>query len=83
MCIRDRFVEDAARGTAVTLLAALDDTVTGMGARRLRAWILRPQVDRAEIEMRLDAVGEFAAQTVLREEIRRCLLYTSIPAAPC
>ncbi|MGC1186580.1 MAG: DNA mismatch repair protein MutS [Candidatus Acidiferrales bacterium] len=66
------FAEDAARaGTAVTLLAALDDTVTGMGARRLRGWILRPQVDRAEIEMRLDAVGELIAQTVLREEIRR------------
>ncbi len=27
------FMEDAARGAAVTLLAALDDTVTGMGAR--------------------------------------------------
>jgi DNA mismatch repair protein MutS len=65
------FAEDAARGTAVTLLAALDDTVTGMGARRLRAWILRPQIDRAEIAMRLDAVGQLVAQTVLREEIRR------------
>ena len=45
------FVEDAARGTAVTLLAALDDTVTGMGARRLRAWILRPQVDLSLIHI--------------------------------
>jgi len=67
------FVEDAGRGSAVTLLAALDETVTGMGARRLRAWILRPHVDRAEIEMRLDAVGELIAATVLREEIRRDL----------
>ena len=67
------FAEDAARGSAVTLLATLDETVTGMGARRLRAWILRPQVDRAEIEMRLDAVAELVVQTVLREEIRRDL----------
>jgi len=67
------FAEDAARGSAITLLAALDDTVTGMGARRLRAWILRPQVDRLEIELRLDAVGELVAHTVLREEIRRDL----------
>jgi DNA mismatch repair protein MutS len=67
------FSEDAVRGAAVTLFAALDETSTVMGARKLRGWILRPEVDRAEIEARLDAVAEFAAQTVLREEIRRDL----------
>jgi DNA mismatch repair protein MutS len=65
------FAEEAARGQATTLLAALDETSTGMGARLLRSWILRPQVNRAEIEERLNAVAEFAAHTVLREEIRR------------
>jgi len=55
------------------LLSALDETVTGMGARLLRAWILRPSVDLAEIEERLDAVSELKAHTVVREEIRKDL----------
>ena len=67
------FFEDGARGAAPTLLSALDETSTGMGARLLRQWILRPQVDRAEIEARLDAVQELRNHTVLREEIRHDL----------
>ena len=67
------FAEDAGRGGALTLLAALDETATGMGARLLRQWILRPQVNRDEIEARLDAVAELKAHTVLREEIRHDL----------
>jgi DNA mismatch repair protein MutS len=54
-----------------TLVSALDETATGMGARLLRGWILRPSVDRREIDARLDAVEELAAGTVLREELRR------------
>ncbi len=64
------FVEETARGQPTTLFAALDETSTGMGARLLRAWILRPQIARQEIEQRLDAVGELKSHTVLREEIR-------------
>jgi len=67
------FSEDGARGKAATLLAALDETSTSMGARLLRSWILRPQVARQEIEQRLDAVAELLAHTVLREEIRNVL----------
>lgn len=68
------FAEDAGRGAAAaTLLAALDETVTGMGARLLRQWILRPQVKRDEIEARLDAVTELKTHTVLREEVRHNL----------
>ncbi|MBZ5697964.1 MAG: DNA mismatch repair protein MutS [Acidobacteriia bacterium] len=67
------FAEDAGRGGALTLLAALDETATGMGARLLRQWILRPQVNRDEIEARLDAVAELKSHTVLREEIRHDL----------
>jgi DNA mismatch repair protein MutS len=48
------FFEDGARGTASTLLSSLDETVTGMGARLLRQWILRPQVNRDEIAARLE-----------------------------
>jgi DNA mismatch repair protein MutS len=53
-----------------TLLATLDETATGMGARLLRSRILRPSVDIGEINARLDAVAELAASTVLREELR-------------
>ncbi|HEX4643662.1 MAG TPA: DNA mismatch repair protein MutS, partial [Candidatus Acidoferrales bacterium] len=67
------FYEDGARGTAPTLLTALDETTTGMGARLLRQWILRPQVNREEIAARLDAVQELKSHTVLREEIRHNL----------
>ncbi|UCF36821.1 MAG: DNA mismatch repair protein MutS [Acidobacteriota bacterium] len=41
-----------------TLLATLDMTKTGMGARLLRRWLLRPSLDLAEINERLDAVDE-------------------------
>jgi DNA mismatch repair protein MutS len=58
---------------SATLLRAIDDTATGMGARLLRGWILRPEIALEEIEARLDAVAELRAQTVAREEIHRTL----------
>jgi DNA mismatch repair protein MutS len=54
-----------------TLLGALDETATGMGARLLRQWILRPSIDLAEIEQRLGAVAALKTLTVAREEIHR------------
>lgn len=63
--------ESVGRGGAPTLLWALDETSTGMGARLLHNWIQRPQIDRKEIEARLDAVAELRTQTVIREEIRK------------
>jgi DNA mismatch repair protein MutS len=65
------FTEETSRGGPVTLVAALDETVTGMGARLLRAWILRPLLDRDAIEARLEAVAHLVKQTVLRGEIRK------------
>jgi DNA mismatch repair protein MutS len=67
------FFEDGVKGASPTLLSALDETATGMGARLLRQWILRPQVNREEIHARLDAVTELKNHTVLREEIRHNL----------
>ena len=43
-----------------TLLAVLDRTLTPMGARLLRQWLLAPLVDRAAIDARLDAVDALA-----------------------
>jgi DNA mismatch repair protein MutS len=56
-----------------TLLGVLDRTGTGMGGRLLRQRLLRPSMDRAEIEQRLEAVGELLQQTILRAELRRQL----------
>jgi DNA mismatch repair protein MutS len=58
---------------ASTLLGVLDDCVTSLGARKLKAWMLRPSLDRAEIEARLDAVEELTRNTIAREELRRVL----------
>lgn len=43
-----------------TLLATLDLTRTGMGARLLRRWMLRPSLEVAVLEARLDAVEELS-----------------------
>jgi len=58
---------------SATLMFALDQTATGMGARLLRSWILRPEISLDEIEARLDAVAEFKARPVERGEIYRTL----------
>ena len=58
---------------SATLVNSLDETATGMGARLLRSWILRPSINREEIEARLDAVAELKSQTVTREEIHKHL----------
>jgi DNA mismatch repair protein MutS len=58
---------------SATLLKAIDETATGMGARLLRGWILRPEISLAEIEDRLNAVGELKSRTVEREETHRTL----------
>ena len=58
---------------SATLLRAIDETATGMGARLLRAWMLRPEISLAEIGARLDAVDQLRASTVAREEIRNSL----------
>jgi len=65
------FTEEAKASGPTTLITALDSTVTGMGARLLRSWILRPLIDRDAIEVRLDAVAHLLKQTVVRGEIRK------------
>jgi DNA mismatch repair protein MutS len=56
-----------------TVFRAIDATVTPMGKRLLRAWMLRPSMDRAEIDARLDAVGAQVSNLIAREELRRAL----------
>ena len=58
---------------AATLLGVLDECSTSLGARKLKAWMLRPSVDRMELTARLDAVEELAKNAIAREELRRVL----------
>ncbi len=58
---------------AATLLGILDECVTSLGARKLKAWMLRPSLERTELEARLDVVNEFLKSTIEREELRRAM----------
>ncbi|HWG34232.1 MAG TPA: DNA mismatch repair protein MutS, partial [Gemmatimonadaceae bacterium] len=60
-------------GQEGTLISVLDRTLTPMGARLLRQWVLAPltQVDR--IESRLDAVAAFASDAMSRATMRAAL----------
>ncbi len=63
----------AGTDAGVTLFRCLDATVTPMGKRLLRTWLLRPSLDQAEINGRLDAVEMQVKDTLRREELRRSL----------
>jgi DNA mismatch repair protein MutS len=52
-----------------SLLWVLDKTKTSMGSRLLRQWVLQPLLDVERINQRLDAVGEFFSDAVLRAEL--------------
>src|SRR5687768_1026039 len=63
-------VESLAGGSGRSLLQVIDETVTGMGARLLRSWLLRPCVKRGEVEARLSAVQELFASQMRRDKLR-------------
>ena len=59
--------------TGGTLLSVLDRTLTPMGSRLLRQWLLTPLTNRGAIEARLDAVQLFASDPIGREGLRSAL----------
>ncbi len=66
-------VESLAGGSGRSLLQVIDETVTGMGARLLRSWLLRPCVKRGEVEARLAAVQDLFASQMRRDKLRALL----------
>jgi DNA mismatch repair protein MutS len=52
-----------------SLLGVLDQTLTPMGGRLLRARLAQPLLDRAELEARLDEVQAFYENTILRGQV--------------
>ena len=57
-----------ARGAS--LLSVLDRTITPMGARKLRAWILQPLRDLAELQGRQQMIAHFLQESDLLGSIR-------------
>ena len=66
-------VRAASGEKASTLLAAMDRTVTGAGARELQARLSSPLTDPASIEARLDAVTYLIDNRRLLDELRATL----------
>jgi DNA mismatch repair protein MutS len=66
-------VESLRGGTAGTLLDVLDRTLTPMGTRLLRQWLLAPLTDRAAIDARLDGVEVLAGDAFARARLRDAL----------
>ena len=56
-----------------TLLSVLDETVTPMGKRKLKQWILQPLQNLETIGSRLDAVEELARDALSRKGIEESL----------
>ena len=57
-------------GRAGTLIEVVDETLTAMGGRLLRRWILRPLVVAEEIWRRQDAVAELVDAPSVRRRLR-------------
>jgi DNA mismatch repair protein MutS len=67
-------VEPLRPGAAgVTLLEVIDRTLTPMGARLVRRWLLAPLVDPVAINARLDAVDVLYADPRGRDRLREAL----------
>jgi len=64
--LRDGRVKDS-------FLDIIDFTVTAVGGRLLKAWLLQPLIEKSAINARLDAVEEWLGRTVERRELRENL----------
>jgi len=60
-------------GRDTSLLGALDRTVTPMGARKLRDWILHPLCALAPLAQRQELIGELLAEPFLLGKLRETL----------
>ena len=66
-------VESTAGGRTGSLLHEIDRTVTPMGGRLIRAWLLRPLGSLERIQDRLDAVETFGFRATDRGKLRDAL----------
>ena len=66
-------LESAEGARPLSLLGILDQTVTPMGGRLLKQWVLQPRIELEPIERRLEAVETFANDHRRREAFRDTL----------
>src|SRR3954452_8056244 len=66
-------LEGSEGGRNGSLLHEIDRTITPMGGRMVRAWLLRPLVALERIQDRLDAVEDFAFRSTARAKLRDTL----------
>jgi len=66
-------LEAADGGRTGSLLHEIDRTITPMGGRLLRGWLLRPLLALERIQDRLDAVEDFAFRGTARAKLRDTL----------
>jgi DNA mismatch repair protein MutS len=66
-------IEAADGGRSGSVLHELDRTMTPMGGRLIRAWLIRPLVALERIQDRLDAVEELAFRSTERAKLRDTL----------
>ena len=60
-----------------TLLAILDHTLTPMGSRLLKHWMVHPLIRKEAIDQRLERVSAFYENNALRESVREALEHIS------
>jgi DNA mismatch repair protein MutS len=66
-------VESLSGVSGRALINVIDETVTGMGARSLRSWVLRPCVKKGEVEARHAAVADLHSSHQKRDKLRSLL----------
>ena len=62
-------VETQSNSGKTFLFNVLNEAITGMGARLLKSWLVRPSIKRGEIQTRQAAVAEFG-DSILRDKVR-------------
>jgi DNA mismatch repair protein MutS len=72
-CVNLDLVPSKGKPQEVTLLGVLNNTQTPMGARLLRAWLVRPLRQAAAIGARLDAVECLTTSRLLLNDLREKL----------
>ncbi|MBV9299568.1 MAG: DNA mismatch repair protein MutS, partial [Verrucomicrobia bacterium] len=68
-------IESKGAGEGSTLLAALDRTVTPMGGRLFRQWLLKPLRSQTEIRQRQELIQQFLDQPFLLSSLRETLIH--------